>query len=369
MECPMRNGARVRKGDSMDWSKGYSARYYVSLVDRGTMRDLGTSRLDLSENRNKRRIEITGGSITRNLDSLRESASFDCTNYDVTGEQIIRIWLDARQNGDSSHIPLFTGLATSPRKDFNGRKVSNTVECYSVLKIADDILLDRGWYAPAEIDIPSLVKDLLSVIGVSIEISKVSDNKRYLTQNIVAESGETRLSMANTLLSIINWRLIIDGYGNIKLEPTPMDVDENTPIFSSTTNDVIELSFFVENDWYDCPNVFRAVMDDLSAEARDEKEDSPLSIKNRGREVWYEETDCYLDDNETLGEYAIRRLDELQRSMTTINYSRRFFPNLYPSDLVTLNFPAQRVQGLYRIESQSIELGYNAKTSEEVYLL
>lgn len=119
----------------MDWYKGFSSSYYISVLDRSTWRDL-------------RRIEITGGTIKREDSELRESADIDCVNYSETTEQIIRVWLDARQNGGSSHIPLFTGLATSPGKTINGRLVTNTIECYSVLKIAQDMLLPRGWYAP-----------------------------------------------------------------------------------------------------------------------------------------------------------------------------------------------------------------------------
>ena len=43
----------------MDWSKGYSASYYAARVDPVTWRDV-------------ERFEITGGSIKRGVDALRE---------------------------------------------------------------------------------------------------------------------------------------------------------------------------------------------------------------------------------------------------------------------------------------------------------
>ena len=159
----------------MDWNKGYSARYYISVIDKKTRRDLN-------------RLEITEGSISRKSDGLRESADLTCVNYYAEGEQLIRVWLDTTQdNGDASHTPLFTGLATSPGRDINGRLVTNRLECYSVLKYAQDILLPRGWYAPAGANAGTLIRSLLSVTGSEIT---VAPDITTLENAIIAESGE-----------------------------------------------------------------------------------------------------------------------------------------------------------------------------------
>ena len=334
----------------MDWSKGFSSRYYISVVDRVTWRDLY-------------RIEITGGTIKREAGELRESADIDCINYSETTEQIVRVWLDAKQNGNYSHIPLFTGIATSPGKNINGRLVSNTVECYSVLKIAQDMLLQRGWYAPKGINGGDLIRDLLSVIPVTIY---VEENSPGLKSAIIAEDGENRLSMTDKILELMEWRMTLDGYGNIHIQPYNK---EPVATFSSLENDVLEPSLSVTYDWYSCPNVYRAVLDDSYAVARDDDSNSPLSTINRGREVWFEDSSAYLQENETLAEYAERMLKLAQRVSTTISYDRRFNPDVYVSDVVTLNYPAQKIDGKYLVTSQSITLGYSAKTSEEVIKL
>lgn len=343
----------------MDWDKGYSARYYISILDKDTLRDID-------------RIEVTGGSIKRTSTDLRESADLDCVDYNTNAEQYIRVWLDAKQKGESSHIPLFTGIATSPGKDINGRYITNKLECYSLLKIAQDILLPRGWYAPAELDGGSLIKTLLKPVGTTITIE---ENTPALSQAIIAEDGENNLSMVDKILTAINWRMRLDGYGNIYISPNAYDVDQRDKSimvkdvsgrFSALENDILEPSLSISYDWFGCPNVFRAIMDDSAAVARDESETSMYSIQNRGREIWSEETDCQLNDNETLAEYAFRRLKELQKVATNISYDRRFMPNVYPTDIVELHYPAQQIQGYYYITDQSITLGYNAKTSEEV---
>lgn len=331
----------------MDWSKGFSSRYYVSVLDRNTWRDL-------------RRIEITGGTIKREDSELRESADIDCVNYTETTEQLIRVWLDARQNGGSDHIPLFTGIATSPGRDINGNLVTNTLECYSVLKIAQDMLLPRGWYAPKGINGGDLIRDLLGMIPVDITIS---ENSPGLKSAIIAEDGENRLSMTDKILSLMDWRMTLDGYGNIYIKPYSWDA---VATFDAINNDVLEPTLTINHDWYDCPNVYRAVLDDSYAVARDDDPDSLLSTVSRGREVWFEDSSVYLQEHETLAEYAQRMLKDAQKSSTSISYDRRFDPNVYVSDVVRLNYSGQNIKGDYLVTSQTITLGYNARTSEEV---
>ena len=131
----------------MDWSKGYSASYYMTRVDPATWRDI-------------ERIEITGGSIKRNADGLMQSADVDCVNYQ-RGEIWVRIYLDTNQAGAHAHEALFTGLATSPERSYNGRMSTSALNGYSVLKPADDVILPRGWYAPAGMNAAEQVAKLL----------------------------------------------------------------------------------------------------------------------------------------------------------------------------------------------------------------
>ena len=331
----------------MDWNLGYSATYYGMFVDANTWRDT-------------ERIEITGGSIKRADDDLRCSASFDCQRYDHGSERWVRLYLDAKQGEGSVRIPLFTGLATSPSESFNGNMVENTVECYSVLKPAEDVLLDRGWYAPAEVSGTELIRSLLRVIPAPIV---AEDGAPALTEAIIAEDGESNLSMTAKILTAIGWRIRIDGDGTVHLLPK---ATEPVATYDPLSNDGIEPSIDVERDWFECPNVFRAVSDDISAVVRDDSEKSPLSTVNRGREVWLEETSCDLNDGESVAEYALRRLKEEQKVAETAKYSRRFNPNVQVSDIVRLHYPAQGLDGLYEVTSQSIDLGHGARTSEEV---
>ena len=331
----------------MDWTKGFSSLYYMSVVDPDTWRDIDT-------------IQIKGGEISRSESELIESADVDCVRYDQSSERYVRIWMNTRQEGSSSHTALFTGLATSPDDDINGTLITNRVQCFSVLKPAKDVLLQRGWYAPAGVSGASIVEDLLNIIPAPV---RTEGQAPELVQAIVAENGESHLSMAWKVLNAINWRMRIEGDGTVVLSAK---ADSVSTILEPLENDIVEPQISVEYDWYRCPNVFRAVMDDLYAVARDDDPKSPLSTVGRGREIWMEETDCDLNVGETIAQYAHRRLKEEQSVAMTASYSRRFLPDIRVGDLVGIKLPAQGIVGTFIVESNTVEIGHGSRTSEDV---
>ena len=330
----------------MNWSKGFTSSYYVRKVDPGSWRAL-------------ERYEITGGQIKHADTDLRESADIECRNYSL-GEAWIRIYLDVKQAGSSDHIALFTGLASSPEDEIDGMRISQDVQLYSVLKPCDDVLLERGWYAPAGTNGAMEVARLLSVTPAPV---MAEGSSPALKSAIIAEDGETRLSMADKILDAIGWRLRITGDGTVTICAMS---DEAVASFDATRNDALEPKIKRSYDWFDCPNVFRAIDDDMMAVARDESAESPLSTVNRGREIWQEETSCTLNTGESLAEYALRRLKELQQVGVSLSYDRRYHPEVMVSDVINLNYPVQSITGKHRVVSQTIELGHGARVSEEV---
>lgn len=331
----------------MNWAKGYSAQYYMTEVDPGTWRDVST-------------IQITEGSIQKELGSLRESADVTCVGYPETTEKWIRIYLDANQDGETGHVALFTGLASSPQDNYNGAFRECPLECYSVLKPVEDVALLRGWYAPAGVGCKAILQQLFSATPAPV---RIAENAPALTTSIIAEEGETSLTMVDKILAAINWRLRLTGNGTISIEPYPT---ESAVRFDPLENDCIELDISVTEDWFSCPNVLLAVNGDLTAIARDDSSSSPFSTVNRGREVWTTESDVDLADGESIEEYAARRLKELQSRKKEVEYNRRFWPDVYPADIVTMYYPDQGLNGQFRITSQSIDLGYSAKTTEKL---
>lgn len=330
----------------MYWNQGYGSSYYACTIDRVTWRETG-------------RFEITGGSITRGADGLRDAADIEATGYDGR-EQYIRIYLDTKQSGSNDHVPLFTGLAISPKRKSKGNYATNTLQCYSVLKAAADVYLDRGYYAPSGVDSVRVIRELLSVVPSPVE---APDDAPELVSSIIAEERETRLSMVDKILSSLDWIMQIKGDGTIMIMPRPT---EPVASFDPVENDSIESEVEIEHDMYSAPNVFRAISDGMSAVAKDESPESPLSIYNRGREVWAEENSVKLNAGETLPEYAVRRLKELQQVSIKASYDRRYKPNIYVNSIIRLHYPAQQLDGMFRVQSQKITLTFGATTSEEV---
>ena len=331
----------------MIWADGYTSTYYLTLVDPSSWRDIG-------------RMEITGGTIERSEDDLLESADFDMTELPANGEAWVRAWLDADQEG-IEHVPLFTGLTSAPSRDIDGRRETFGVECYSVLKPVDDILTERGYYIPVEVSAPAAAARLLRSGIAPVEVEAVADPPR-LEDAIIAENGESNLTLAIKVLKAIGWRIRLDGYGVIHVEPNTPAV---TAMFDVNENDVIEMAVSEEYDWYSCPNVLRVIADDLTAVVRDDSPGSPLSTVSRGREIWAEEDSVSLGANESIAAYANRRLKELQSPARSVSYNRRFHPDVRVGDLVRLNHPEIGIDGTFRVTSQTLELTHGCRTEEE----
>lgn len=326
----------------MNWNSDYTARYYAEFVDPVTWRDI-------------ERFEIENGSVSRQNTGLRQSASMSVDEFEDFTESLVRIYVDAVQGENIEHVPLFTGYAMNPSVQINGNIRTQDIECYSVLKPAEDILLPRGWYASRGATGSAVIEDLLSVVKAPIE-STVS---AQLEHNIVAEDNETRLTMVDKLLNATGSVLTISGDGTVIIQPKSNEI---VTTFNPEDNDVIEPTLTIEHDWFDAPNVFRAVMDNVSATERDDSETSELSTVNRGREVWMQEDVAELAD-ETLAQYARRKLKEAQAVGTRISYTRRFDPDIQVEDVVRFNY--SQVQGSYRITSQKWDLSHSMETSEE----
>lgn len=330
----------------MKWEEGFTASFYAATIDSNTWRENGT-------------LQITEGSIKRERGELMESADFTVQDYDGE-ERFVRLYLDANQRGASEHVPLFTGLATSPGRDIEGRTETNRIECFSVLKPCADVLLDRGYYIPAALPLNNTLRKLCSYTPADLEID---GDLPALNTAIIAEDEETALSMIWKLIKAVGWTLRIDGTGRIQVAPP---TDEIAATFDALDNDAIEPQVDVKRDWYSLPNVFRAIAEELVAVARDDDPRSPLSTVNRGREIWAQEENVDLGDGESIGEYAIRRLHELQNAAATISYTRRYNPDVRPGDTVRLHYPAQKIDGRFTVTTQSVQLGPGAPTSEEV---
>ena len=342
----------------MDWTSDYTTSYYGCIVDKITWEDADG-------------FDIQSGDVSRVNSNLRESAKISSSDYKYGPDAYIRIWMDVSQNGDYDHVAVFTGLASIPEKRISAYIVNDagdvidfstemSIECYSVLKPAQDVYLERGWWAGKGMISGDLIKDLLTVCAAPVEVGE--DSPR-LTDHIIAEDGETCLTMVYKIIEAIGWRIRITGKGVIQVVPQS---NEPAAEFDAIDSDMLETEVTITEDWFECPNVFRAVTDNGSVTVYDDEEGSELSTVNRGREIWKEETGVKLSDTESLNTYAKRRLKELQKVSTVIEYDRSYHPEVTVTDTIRLHYPAQGLDGIFTVESQGITLDHCGTTSEEV---
>lgn len=336
----------------MDWAKGYTSRYSLHILDEMTWRDI--AELEMSECE----IDCDADGMMQSAD-ISVPALYDDGTGDTSRERWARVYIDVSQDGESARYALFTGLVSAPERSYKNGVVSYKMTCYSVLKPPNDIYLQRGYYAPAATDGAELIRMLLSTTPAPISVSSGSPS---LKNAIVAEDDETALTMARKIADAIDWRIRIDGMGAVSIEPKPTDIVAR---FDALSADVITSEFTDTSDWYSCPNVFRAVMDGEVAVARDETSDR-LSIAARGREIWQQTTDVELGDGETLAQYAQRKLSEAQKSARKLSYDRRYYGGVGVGDRVRISYPAEGIDGVFEVTSQTIKAGTPCKVSEEV---
>lgn len=330
----------------MDWNRGYTAYYRAYTVDPETWRDM-------------EEIDIISGSVEHTSDGLKESAKIETPEIDGSRENWIRAYMYAMQDDQPPvRVPVFTGLTGSPEKSIDGAITKYSVDCYSVLKPASDIILPRGWYAPAGISGAVIVRNLLDIIA-PVDVSETSAPE--LTAAVIADDGETALTMAEKVLDAMSWTVRITGAGHIAIMPESTEIKAS---FDALNYDIVEAQVTQKNDWFECPNVYRATVGDTTATARDDSADSPLSTVSRGREVWKSENDVTLSTGESLTDYAIRALKAAQRPSNTLKYSRRFIPDVSVGDIVYIHYPDKDIDGRYKVTSQTINLEKGGKTDE-----
>ena len=335
----------------MNWNSGFSALYELKKVDPVSWRDMAS-------------FDFVSGTIDRTDTGLMESADLAMTEN--PGEGWVRVYLKTKQEDSGARVALFTGLTSVPERSLDGVRITYNVECYSVLKPVDDILVARGYYAPAGSDAAQLVADLLSVGPAPVTIETDGPT---LTEPIVAEDDQSNLDVAWMILEAIGWRLRITGDGRVHVCSA---ASEASAVFDTMENDVIEVSMTDSQDWFSVPNCIRVTSGNNYVEYKDDDPESIVSTEARkatrggSGEIWLNDTASSIGSSESLAEYAMRILRENQSPARTVEYSRRFRPDVVVTDRVMLHLPTVAIDGTFKITHQTIELGYGCRTSEEV---
>lgn len=330
----------------MDWKQGYTSTIRLYLVNQSTWGD--GDEID----------GLVSASVTKdNESSLIEDASISLDKNSLNG--YVRLVLEAKNSSEMAREPLGTFLVTSPKRSINSKLTTINLECYSVLKPAEDKELPPGWYFPEGGDpIAGAFELLADTLKCPVEPAE-SDIRT--DEPKIAESNETALSMAQYLLKDTDHYIAIDGRGRVSIKKKKDDI---VSIFDTYENDILMPEITDESDIFEIPNILRVSDSGGNYETiYNDDVNSDTSIEKLGWEKWASEQ-VTLDYGETLLSKGAERMEEISKSVRKINYKREFDPNVKVNDVALYLLPQQGIIGTFRVISQSYEIGNGVTVNE-----
>jgi len=229
-----------------------------------------------------------------------------------------------------------------------------------VLQPAADIKFYRGCYTPSGTDAAKWCATAISQcipapVNVAGEFA-LSEDKNHAP-------GTSVLKAVWDVLDAGGFCMRISGTGEVTIGPLPTEAalrldKANAGLLVPGVDDDFDLT--------DVPNRYIAVFDGGEVfVATNEDETSTVGYPQRGRWV---DADTDTSPSPLAGEsrqaYVERRLRELSTVTRRFSYTREYWPDCVPYDLVSASLADNGVDGELRIVSQSITRGNGAVVSE-----
>ena len=286
------------------------------------------------------------------------SATIDLVDY--IGEIYIRIFLIVEQDKTTERFSLGTFILQTPNIKFDGKNNKISVDAYSPLLELKEKYIPNGY----------TILDGTRVMDIAYSLTKentrapvISTNSDEQTQsNFVANNDDTYLIFLNDLLRTINYRFDLDDTNKILFTPI-QDTKSLSPVWTYTSNNssILYPDISLERDIYGIPNVVEVLYSKDSgykfARAENTEEGNPLSIKSRGREIIYRDSNpafSGIPEDSTIKLYAEQLLRNLSTIECTISYKHGYCP-VRVGDGVRLDYEKAGVNGVNAVvKSQKI---------------
>lgn len=273
------------------------------------------------------------------------SASFEIT--DSVGECYIRVYLVTIQNGVTEKHPLGTYIVQTPNTSFDGMIRKVQMDAYTPLIELKEKMFPIGYYIKKNSNIMEEVYDI--VVNNTRAPVVNTQNSTTLVTDYIYDPSETVMTFTKSLLNVAKYSFDIDEMGNIMFSPK-QEISELTPVmtFDDGNSSILYSDVSLKHDLYGIPNVVEVVYSTstevYSVIKKNEDNNSPTSIQNRGRELWYRELSPSIslagstaEKKAQLNEYA----EELLRRLSTLEYEVTYTHAYYPvrvGDCVRLNY-------------------------------
>lgn len=338
----------------MDWSSGYTAHWRLRRVDVATWADA-----DDVQGLETASVELKDGST----DHLLVSGGFTVVTpvgVDV-GAGYYRLVLYADQGGSVERQDVATLWCECAHTETQRGRTVHELTGRSVLYPASVRTLAAGSYAPNGAGCLTWAARLLAEC-LSAPVIVDADTEPHLSANVVMNAGTTALDAAWRVLDACGATIQVDGGGTVRVLMKPT---EPTLVLDRVAARLLHPGVTDDLDLSTVPNRVVAERGGVRQMAVNDDPTSEVSTVRRGYVHDAYEGSPTLVGGETLYGYAARRLEELSTVQQRRTYSREWWPNVYPSDIVRGSMPSVGLDGDMRVVRQSLDCGHGIKVTEE----
>lgn len=337
---------------AIDWSRGYTCKWRIYEVSPDTWADYAI-------------IEgFESASVERSYEGdapLIESGSFEISQpiTDAWKERYIRLVMIAEQDGIRERVEVCTLLCTSASGKIDKKVDVLKITGRSVLYPASVASVDIGSFAPAGSNGVEQAATLLKeVIGAPIETS----GSFKLSSHVIYDTGQSVLSAVWTLLDAGGFGIRITGNGVVRIAKIP-----STPKLQldQSTIRLLHTGLSHELDWSDVPNRYIAVEGRNVSIATNNNAKSPTSIVTRGYRHDIVDTSPVRVRGETLDAYSARKLEENSVAYDIRDWSREWWPDVIPGDIIRVSLQSYGIEGDFRILRQSLKCEHGITVDEQ----
>lgn len=341
-----------------DWLASMKQTFEYYTVDPGTWKD--DKKLD-----NVKSCTIIRDSGVETLGS----ATIDIA--DSLGECYVREYLITIQNGITEKHPLGTHLVQTPSSSFDGKKRDVTMDAYTPLLELKENPPPLGYSILKGENIMENAYRLCRENARAPVVKTVDDN--VLFNNFVSNTDDKWLSFISDLIANAKYELDLDELGRILFLPK-QDMASLQPVwtYNDDNSSILYADMNMDHDLYGIPNVVEVIYsqngNSFYARVVNDDENSPISTKNRGREIIHRVIDPEFIGDPTknqINEYAERLLRELSTVEYTISYSHGYCP-VRLGDCVRFNYARAGLTDIKaKVISQSIRCETSCKVTEK----
>lgn len=342
---------------AIDWTKSMTQTFKYYIVDPGTWKD------------DKEITTVKSSTIKRDESSeTLGSATIDVD--DLLGEDYIRVYLIANQNGVEEKVPLGTFLVQTPSSSFNGKVRSVSMDAYTPLLELKEKQPAIGYSVLKGENIMQLAYRLVRENARAPVIEALSDETLF--DDFVAYTDDTWLTFVSDLIANAKYSFSLDELGRILFAPE-QKIASLQPVwtYNDDNSSILYSDIDLDHDLYGIPNVVEVIYsnggNNYYARVVNDDPNSPLSTVSRGREIVYRVTDPDLIGDPTsnqIQEYAENTLKNLSAVEYTVTYSHGYCP-VRVGDCVRLNYERAGISDVKaKVISQSISCESGCKVDE-----